>query len=354
LLPTLQVPCGDRSTGLQTGPGVRSASADGPCQPLAGRAKPRRRRSHAECVKEFLVASAAAATTLWLSRQGRGAAAFAPAQRSSGPDARSPRVDAGRDVLAEFRRYLLEERGIASTSANSYVHVAASVPHRAQATPPGFSRWLGSGQTWCPLSPSSAACATPPTSCAGCVSCPSATADLRGLTPRALWPEPFRLRPTGAWRLYRKPWSTTTCRRYSKAVIRRTTFRTGRRLAMLAWTRAARLRAGEVAALELSDIDWRRRRKCDPGKGAQDRPPSAARRRRRGIGCMAAARPWLVLRARTCFTRVRAPEAAASRARGLGVVTGGVPSCLGLRGGQPPPAPSHCGPPRCCALWSNL
>ena len=77
-----------------------------------------------ERVKEFLVARRAAGYTLWLSN--KGVAPLLSHLRSvrAVPMPVPPASTPVEDVLAEFRRYLLEERGIASTSANSYVHVA--------------------------------------------------------------------------------------------------------------------------------------------------------------------------------------------------------------------------------------
>jgi len=168
-----------------------------------------------ERVKEFLVARRAAGYTLWLSN--KGVAPLLSHLRSvrAVPMPVPPRRRRSRMCWPSFV-------AICSKSAGSLRHPPTATctwrvcSSPSAATPPGFVSMAWERQTWCPLSQ-----AVPPAQpllhrvrvAFVPALLPPAGADARPLA------EPFRLRPTGAWRLYRKPWSTTTCRRYSKAVI---------------------------------------------------------------------------------------------------------------------------------------
>jgi len=189
----------------------------------------------------------------------------------------------------------------------------------------GFVSMAWERQTWCPdchqavppaQTPSYIVCGLRSRSCA--------TANLRGLTA-ASWPGAVRLRPTGAWRLYRKPWSTPRAGA-TESCDRRTTF--GRRdFAMLRCSCGSGCRAGEGwppwiyptstgAAVQVCDSGER-----GPGPTAFRCPPTSERH-----GCMAAARPWLVCVPERVHPGARA-EARPHEPRGLGGRDRGVPSC---------------------------
>jgi integrase len=256
-----------------------------------------------ERVKEFLVARRAAGYTLWLSN--KGVAPLLSHLRSvrAVPMPVPPASTPVEDVLAEFRRYLLEERGIASTSANSYVHVARLFLTERSDTAGIRLDGLGAADV-VPFVTKQCRLRNPSYIVCGLRSF-LRYCHLRGLTPGPL----AGAVPAAAnWRL--APLPKALEHDHVQALLescdRRTTF--GRRdFAMLTMLVRLGLRAGEVAALELSDIDWRAGEVVIRGKGPRtDRLPLPA-----DVGEALAA--WLRRGRGSCacpnvFTRVRAPR----------------------------------------------
>jgi integrase len=205
------------------------------------------------------------------------------------------------DLLVEFRRYLLDERAIAPTSAVSYVHIAR----------------LFLTEHVTRLDCLTAADVTPfvAEQCALCgasyVVC-GLRSFLRWCHLRDLTPGPLAgaVPAAASRRLASLPQSLSPgdVRKLLESCDRRTTF--GRRdFAVLTVLARLGLRAGEVAALELADIDWRAGEMVVRGKGPRiDRLPLPF-----DVGKAVAA--WLRRGRGECpcpnlFTRVRAPRIA--------------------------------------------
>lgn len=256
-----------------------------------------------ERVERFLVARREAGYTLWLSAKGVapligylrgvGAAPLPPAVVAATPAAR---------CLEAFRAYLVQERGLAEGTVVADVHVAGLF---LATRPPGD---LGLGEV------------TPGEvvefvrrQCEGRGSA-YVTAGLRaflrfchvaGLTPRPLADAVPRV---ASWRLAPLPKAVdpATVEALLASCDRRTTF--GRRdFAVLMLLARLGLRAGEVTALRLEDLDWRAGEMVIRGKGPRlDRLPLPADIGEAVAGWLRRGRPRC--ECREVITRVRAPH----------------------------------------------
>lgn len=255
----------------------------------------------AERVGEFLVARRAAGYTLWLSP--KGVAPLLAHLRGMGalPAPAPPQTTSVDELLVEFRHYLLDERGIAATSAVSYLHVARlfldeHAEHLATVTAAEVMQFV-TGQ-----------CVKRSAAYVVC----GFRAFLRFCHLRGLTPVPLAgaVPSAASRRLASLPTSLdgAVVVKLLESCDRRTTF--GRRdFAVLTVLIRLGLRAGEVASLELADVDWRAGELVVRGKGPRvDRLPLPA-----DVGEAIAA--WLRRGRRACpssniFTRVRAPRVA--------------------------------------------
>jgi integrase len=256
---------------------------------------------------EFLVARRDAGYTLWLSEKGVAPLLAYLRQVGAAPVPVPPGPATPAEcLLAEFRAYLLHERGLAPGTVASDVHVARLFldtrppedPCVEQLTPAGVVAFVKEqGQER---------------------SAAYVTAGLRaflrfchvtGRTPRPL---AAAVPKVASWRLAGLPKAVdpATVRALLSSCDRRTT--AGRRdFAVLMLLSRLGLRSGEVAALCLEDIDWRMGELVVRGKGPRlERLPLPAdvggavaawlRRGRPGCG------------AREVITRIRAPHRALS------------------------------------------
>jgi integrase/recombinase XerD len=276
-------------------------------------------------VEQFLRARRRAGYTVWLSP--KGVAPLLAHLRGLGvvpapePMPATP-ID---DLLARYRSYLLEERGLATPSTVSYVYVArlfllgrpsapgadlsglevsdvlSFVTDQCQLrNPPSITCGLRSFLRYCYLSDL--------TSRSLAEAVPSVASWRLAALPKALEPDDVR--------------KLLECCDRDTAVGQRD-------LAILTVLVRLGLRAGEVAALELGDIDWRTGEVVIRGKGPRiDRLPLPA-----DVG--EAIATWLHHGRKACpcpnvFTRVRAPRQALSSSGVSAVVAG-----AGQRAGLP-------------------
>ncbi len=252
-----------------------------------------------ERVDEFLVARRAAGYTLWLSPKGVAPLLSHLRDIGAAPLPIPPPATPVDDLLAEFRHYLLEERGIAPASVVSYLHIARlfldqhaeRLDHLNAGEVMGFVTdqcgqrsgayvvcGLRSFLRWC---------------------------HLQELTPGSL----VGVVPSVATRRLASlpmPIDAADAHKLLESCNRRTTV--GRRdFAVLTVLLRLGLRAGEVASLELADVDWCAGELVVRGKGPRvDRLPLPA-----DVGGAVAG--WLRRGRGKCpcpnvFTRVRAPR----------------------------------------------
>ncbi len=254
-------------------------------------------------VEQFLRARRCEGYTLWLSP--KGVAPLLAYLRSIGvtplPDPIP--ITAVDDFLAIYRVYLLEERGIAVTSSVSYLHVARlfldehSDSHGVHIEGLTASNVVEFVSTQCGLrNPAYIVCGL--------------RSLLRYCHLQELTPGPLvgAVPTVASWRLASLPKTLepTEVRMLFESCDRGTTF--GRRdFAILSVLARLGLRAGEVVALELGDIDWRAGELMVRGKGSRiDRLPLP-------IDVGEAIADWLQQGRKSCecpnvFTRVRAPR----------------------------------------------
>jgi site-specific recombinase XerD len=289
-------------------------------------------RLTASVLNEFLEARHAQGYTLWLSPK-----ALAPLVdylRSVGVAVPEPEAasDPAEVLLARYREYLLGTRGLAATSARGYLDMVREFV---------ATRVVDGEQDWASLTPADVT-GFVLSSCRGrsVGSARLAVSALRSLLGY-LYVEGLITRPLGGaipavagWRLAGLPRSLEPgeVQRLLVACDRRT--RTGQRdFAMLLLLARLGLRAGEVRALTLEDIDWRAGELLVRGKGnRRERLPLPADVGQALAVYLQRGRPPSA-QGRTVFVRVRAPHrpltstgvtqavvAAASRA-GLGRVS---------------------------------
>lgn len=268
-------------------------------------------------VEQFLRARRRAGYTLWLSPKGvapllthlRGLGVVPPLE----PKPSTP-VD---DLLAGYRSYLLEERGLATASTVSYVHMARLfLAERSDVSGVHLSGLeavdvLSFVTEQCRLRhPASVTCGlrsflrycylTDLTSRSLAEAVPSVASWRLAALPKALEPDHVRK-------------LLESCDR-GTAVGQRD-------FAILTILVRLGLRAGEVAALELGDIDWRTGEMVIRGKGPRiDRLPLPS-------DAGEAIADWLRHGRKTCscpnvFTRVRAPRQALSSSGVSALVAG--------------------------------
>jgi len=261
-------------------------------------------------VEEFLAHRRAEGYTLWLS-----AKAMAPVLgylRGVGvvptPAPAAPATEA-EQLQEHYRAYLIEERGLASGTVASYLHVARLF-YAARATGGGelhLDRLTAAVVTEFVL----AECVPRSVGSAKYVVC-----GLRSLL-RYLYvaghtqaPLESAVPKVAGWRLAGLPvtFDRTGVARLLASCDRRTTF--GRRdYAVLSLLARLGLRAGEVAALELADIDWRAGEFVVRGKGRrEERLPLPTDVGEALAGWLRRGRPRCD--SATVFTRVRAPHRA--------------------------------------------
>jgi integrase/recombinase XerD len=256
-------------------------------------------------VEEFLRARRREGYTLWLSP--KGVAPLLTYLRGVGvvpmSDLAPPTpVD---DFLAAYRAYLLEERGIAVTSSVSYLHVARLFlnehsdfhgVHIAGLTAANVVEFVSTQSRL--RNPAHIVCGLR-SLLRYCHLQELTAGSLVGAVPKA-----------ARWRLASLPKTLepTEVRRLFESCDRGTTF--GRRdFAILSVLARLGLRAGEVVALELGDIDWRAGELMVRGKGPRfDRLPLP-------VDVGEAIADWLQQGRKSCqcpnvFTRVRAPLSA--------------------------------------------
>lgn len=257
-------------------------------------------------VEEFLVARRAAGYTLW--RSPKGVAPLLAHLRCLGvvpvPEPATSATPA-EDLLEHYRVYLVKERGLAAATVASDLHVARLfLATRPQA--PGLGLTLCASEV---IDFAVKECRHRSVGSANYVA-----TGLRALL-RFCYLEGRTARPladavptVASWRLAALPKALDPddVAALLKSCDRRTSF--GRRdFAVLTLLARLGLRAGEVAGLQLDDIDWRRGELVVRGKGRKEgRLPLPA-----DVGEAVAA--WLQrgrpsCSARDVFTRVRAPH----------------------------------------------
>ncbi len=254
-----------------------------------------------ERIEQFLEARRAEGYTLWTSPKGVEPLVRYLRSCEIVPPASVPPPSAVDLLLDEFRVYLLNERGIAPSSTTSYLHVARLFIHAL----PGDGglreltavEVLGFVAEQCEVhNPAYIACG---------VRSFLRFCHLRGLTSTPLAGAVPRVANRRRSKL---PVSVdaATIKKLLQSCDRRSAF--GRRdFAVLNLLARLGLRAGEVVAMELGDIDWRAGELVVRGKGGRrDRMPLPA-----DVGQAVAA--WLSHgrgspACRNVFTRVRAPR----------------------------------------------
>ena len=257
-----------------------------------------------ELAREFLAARRAAGYTLWLSE--KGVAPLLAHLRSVGaapaPPPVAPAATPAERLLAEFRSYLVDERGLAAGTVVSDVHIARLF---LAGRPPenfGLER----------LTPAEIVAFVKEQ----CEKRGAAyvTAGLRaflrfchvtGQTPRPLV---GAVPKVASWRLAGLPKALDpdTVKALLSSCDRRTTY--GRRdFAVLMLLVRLGLRSGEVASLRLEDVDWRLGELLIRGKGSKlERLPLPADVGEAIAGWLSRGRPRCA--ARQVITRLRAPH----------------------------------------------
>lgn len=258
-------------------------------------------------VEEFLGARRAAGYVLW--RSPKGVAPLLAYLRGLGaapvPEVTTPSTPA-ESLLEGYRRYLLEERGLASGTVRGYLDVAGLF---LEVRPPAPGLHLEEVTASEVIEFVTAECRHRSTSSARHV-VNGLRALLRycylaGMTTRPL----AEAVPTVAnWRLAPLPKAleSSEVAALLRSCDRRTTF--GRRdFAVLTLLVRLGLRVGEVAGLLLDDIDWRSGELLVHGKGPkEERLPLPADVGEAIAGWLRRGRPRCA--AREAFTRVRAPH----------------------------------------------
>ena len=261
-----------------------------------------------ERVEEFLAHRRGEGYTLWLSTK-----AIVPMLdylRGLGVvPTRAPRAPAteARQLQEHYRAYLVQERGLAAGTIAGYLHVARLFC-AARAADDGalhLDRLSATEVTEFVL----AECASRSVGSAKYVVC-----GLRSLLRYLYVADHIDVQLDGAvptaagWRLAGVPviFDRAQVTRLLASCDRRSTF--GRRdYAVLMLLARLGLRAGEVAALELADIDWRAGEIVVRGKGRRaERLPLPADMGEALVGWLRRGRPRC--EATTVFTRVRAPH----------------------------------------------
>jgi integrase len=257
-----------------------------------------------ELAREFLMARRAAGYTLWLSE--KGVAPLLAHLRSVGaaplPQPAAPAVTPAERLLAEFRSYLVDERGLAAGTVASDVHIARLFLAGRPTEDVGLER----------LTPAEIVAFVKEQ----CEQRAAAyvTAGLRaflrfchvtGRTPRPLVDAVPKV---ASWRLAGLPKALDpdTVKALLSSCDRRTTY--GRRdFAVLMLLVRLGLRSGEVASLRLGDIDWRAGELLIRGKGPKlERLPLPTDVGEAVAGWLSRGRPRCA--AREVITRVRAPH----------------------------------------------
>lgn len=285
-------------------------------------------------VEEFLAARRAAGYTLWLSAKGvapllahlRRLGAVPPPEQ---PVAKTP----AEQLMVRFRAYLAEERGLAASTVESDLHVARLfLATRPQVLGLGLAELTAADVVGFVL----AECHCRSAASAGYVPT-GLRAFLRFCFLDGLTPTPLAgAVPSAAGR---RPALPKALERAEVAALLSscdTESPFGRRdLAVLTVLVRLGLRAGEVAALRLGDIDWRAGELLVRGKGPKlARLPLPVDVGRAIAGWLTGARP--VCEAREVFTRVRAPHRRLSSS-GVSAIVRAACTRAGL-----PEAHAHC------------
>lgn len=258
-----------------------------------------------ERVEQFLVARREAGYVLWCSPKGV-APLLAHLRRVGVVPVPEPTIPAtpAEHLLEDFRAYLVKERGLAAATVAADLHVArlflATRPHASGLEELGTSDVLDFVQEECwHRSRGSARYVTV-----------GLRAFLRfcHLTGRTSRPLASAVPKIASWRLATLPRALppAAVAALLRSCDRRTTF--GRRdFAVLMLLVRLGLRAGEVAALRLEDVDWRQGELLVRGKGPKhERLPLPADVGAAIAGWLRRGRPRCA--AREVFTRVRAPH----------------------------------------------
>ena len=264
-----------------------------------------------EVAREFLVARRAAGYTLWLSE--KGVAPLLAHLRSVGaaplPQPAAPTTSPAERLLAEFRSYLVGERGLAAATVASDIYIARLFLAGRPGEDLGLER----------LTPAEIVAFVKEQ----CERRGAAyvTAGLRALlrfchvtgrTPRPLVGAVPRV---ASWRLAGLPKALdpNTVKALLSSCDRRTTY--GRRdFAVLMLLVRLGLRSGEVASLRLEDVDWRAGELLIRGKGSKlERLPLPADVGEAVASWLSRGRPRCA--AREVITRVRAPHGRLSATR---------------------------------------
>ena len=255
-------------------------------------------------VEEFLRARREAGYTLWLSP--KGVAPLLRYLRRLGvvPIPEPILADTPAEhLLEEFRTYLVEERGLASATVTSDVHVARLFLTRRPQTAQLDLDGLGASEIidFVRVEAERRSAASITTGLRAFLR----FCHLSGRTPRSL---ADAVPKVASWRLAGLPRAVdpAAVRALFRSCDRRTTC--GRRdFAVLVLLARLGLRAGEVAGLRLDDIDWRDGELLIRGKGPKhERLPLPADVGEAVAGWLRRGRPHC--RAREVITRVRAPH----------------------------------------------
>jgi len=257
-----------------------------------------------ELAREFLVARRAAGYTLWLSE--KGVAPLLAHLRSVGatpvPLPAAPATTPTERLLAEFRSYLVDERGLAGGTVVSDVHIARLFLNTRPSEDLGLERLT-------------------PSEIVGFVKeecehrgAAYVTTGLRAflrfchVTGRTARPFVGAVPKVASWRLAGLPKALDpdTVKALLKSCDRRTTY--GRRdFAVLMLLVRLGLRSGEVASLRLEDVDWRAGDLLIRGKGTKlERLPLPADVGEAVASWLSRGRPRCA--AHEVITRVRAPH----------------------------------------------
>ena len=260
-----------------------------------------------ERVEAFLAARRAGGHVLW--RSPKGVAPLLAYLRALGvvpvPEASTPSTPA-ESLLDGYRRYLLEERGLAPGTVRGYLHVAGLF---LETRPPVSGLDLEELAASDVIEFVTAECRHRSTGMVRHV-----VNGLRALL-RYCYLEGMTVRPlaeavptVAGWRLSTLPRAIEPAEVAAllKSCDRRTAF--GRRdFAVLSVLVRLGLRAGEVAGLLLDDIDWRSGKLLVRGKGPKEEPlPLPADVGEAIAGWLRRGRPRCA--AREVFTRIRAPH----------------------------------------------
>jgi integrase len=268
-----------------------------------------------ERVGDFLTARRAEGYVLWRSQ--KGVAPILAHLRHVGavplPVPPEPTTQSER-LLSHFRIYLTEERGLAKATVAHDVHVAGLfLATRVELMGLGLADLSGGDVVAFVLSECGSRSAGSARSVVTGLRSFLRYCHLAGLTPRPLAES---VPSVASWRLVGLPKALAPgeVERLLRSCDRRTTF--GRRdFAVLTLLARLGLRAGEVAALRLDDLDWRAGELLVRGKGPKaERLPLPADVGEAMAAWLRRGRPRCV--AREVFTRVRAPH--------VGLSTGGV------------------------------